>query len=75
MCEVVGGQQADRKFGFQANKTIQCPELKAITDLEIRSDNTDVVNTYQNLPDYFRSRRDRGAGKRACWVLNARNSQ
>ena len=66
MCEVVRGQQADRKVNSKTLKLTSTLNCKTNTDQEIRSDNVDVINAN---PNYFRSRTDRGAEKKASWVL------
>ena len=68
-CEVVEGQQADRKFDSQTIKLSSTPRCNANTDQEINSDNVDVINANLNTQDYYRSSTDREADKRPSWVL------
>ena len=64
MCDVVEGQQADRKFDSQTMEPSSAPSCKANTDWERRSDNMDVININSNMPDFFRSSMVREVGKR-----------
>ena len=63
MCDVIEGQQADRMFDSQIIEPFSALSCKANTDIEGRSDNTDGVNNFSNMPDYFRSNSMRGRQK------------
>ena len=64
MCDVVEGQQADRKFNSQMMVPSIALSCKVHTDQESRSDNADVFNANSDMPDYFRCSMDRDADKR-----------
>ena len=70
--EVVGGQQAERKFDSQTIKPSGAQNCKESTDQDIRSDNAGVINANLNMPDYFRSSTDREAEKWVSQVLMQR---
>ena len=74
MCEVVEGQQADRKFGSQTMKLSTASGCKANTDWESRYDNMDIINTNPNtrLLQVQHRQRSRQKGK---LVNNTKNSQ
>ena len=65
MCEVVEGQQAERKLDPRTKKLSSTLSCKANTDCKNRSDNVDIISTNPNMPGYFRSSMDREAEKRA----------
>ena len=69
MYEVVGGQEADRKFDCQTIQSSSTSFCKTNTDRETKSDNADVIDAYSNIPDYFRSSINKAAHKKACQVL------
>ena len=72
MCEVVGDQQADRKFNSQTIKLSSTQSCKPNTDWEIKSDNEDVFTFNPNVPNYFRSSTGREADKRENLALTQR---
>ena len=72
MCDVVEGQQADRKFNSLTMELSSALSCKANTDWESRSDDTDVININSNMPDYFRSSTDREANKRPSQLIMQR---
>ena len=55
MCNVIDGQQVDRKFNSQTMQSSSTLGYNTNTDKEGRSDNVDVINNNPNMPDYFRS--------------------
>ena len=68
-CELVGDQQADRKFDCQTALPSNGSSSKANTGQWLKTDNTDVVNASSTMPDSFRSRNNRTADKRASQAL------
>ena len=73
-CEVVEGQQADRKFNSQTIQLSNGRRCKANTDWEITSDTSDVLNANSKMPDFFRSSVNRAA-KKSKPSINAKNTQ
>ena len=55
MCEVVEGQQADKKFDSKTMELSSTVSCRVNTDWESRSDNADVININLNMSDYFSS--------------------
>ena len=69
MCEVLGSQQADRKFNSKMIQLYSALSCKANTDWEINSDNVDVIDANSSMQNYCWSNMDRAADKRAGQVL------
>ena len=54
MCEVVGEQQADKKFDTQTILPSSGSSCKANKAQQIKTYNADVNNVNLNMPDYIR---------------------
>ena len=65
MCDVIEGQQEDRKFDSQTMEPSNATNCKANTDIDRKSYNTDVINSNSNMKDYFMSRANIHANKKA----------
>ena len=69
MCEMVGDQQANRKSDSQTILPSNGSSCRANKAQKIKADNTDVNDTYSNMPNYFRSSINRAADQEASQVL------
>ena len=69
MHEVVGDQQADRKFDLQRIQTSSGSSCGVNKTQQIKTDNMDVNDTNSNMQDYLRSSINRAADKWASQVL------
>ena len=50
MYEVMGSQQADRKYDSQTIQLSSVPRCKASNDKKVKSDNMDAVDPNSNMP-------------------------
>ena len=64
MCDVIEDQQDDSRFTSQTIEPYSAKSLKTNRDIDCMSDNENTVNSYSNMPDYFRSGSNREAEKR-----------
>ena len=74
MCEVVGGQQADREVNSQTMQLSNGPSCKANTNRNFKSNNVDAADDNLNMPDYFRSSMKK-ADKKIKPSINAKNTK
>ena len=69
-CEVMGDQQADRKFDSQTIQQSNNPSCKTNKTQQIRADNENADNVNSNMLDCFRSSTNRAADKGQARNLN-----
>ena len=69
MCKVMGEPHKSGIFDDQTMQTSNNHSCKANKVQQIKADSANVNDGNSNMPDYFRSRINKAADKRACQVL------